>query len=633
MTRIQEQIDKSISLLYDYADKYDTSVQTIERLARLLRLETFVDKHAHSVNSSINNLPYQRLTIAGSLILLDVDFLEDSKILRVSLSLANHTSDENDGETEFASMISGMQPSKSGSRLDSSNAKDIENQMLAKTCTVESVLVGNEAEMINIVNVNFTKNDLSFLNSSLGTILYHNLELHKLGHFPRNLKHLSRMDTLSHGNVDLFLYFDNIVLILYLIYAIEMQAYQKLSPGERELQLFKHGFINSVGRAYLNSANELGIFVDFWKDFRFINYEIDTMIPKQVSAIGHSYTYSLEVRESSSKQNINYLSNLKDEIWKLLNQTYQFSYDGDSYLTNANNGNATVSIPSNRRNESWNLWIAFNIPVPVPAYLLEYLGFEDYETDETSNEKLSLNGKYSYTDGRNFEFVSNLPDNSVPFISAIRLNALSDLNTLVPIMRNTLVLRNIIDNFKLHLTEDLALENTPGAIADSNGNEFSPEYKAKLKQSLKLSTHVTDEELMALNALTGKKQDTLALDSFMRDYEENENGSGSDPLAMDVDDDVEVDVGLQDANETGIETQGRTNSVSTIYFLIDYIDLTNTNDISLMVYGDIGNELKLKISNGEIQKVTDGVTDDKLTKFVAILNLTENLHKALRLYL
>ncbi|KAG7193912.1 uncharacterized protein KQ657_005111 [Scheffersomyces spartinae] len=604
MTQIKDQIDQSIALLYDYADKYNTSVQMIQKLTQLLRLETFIDKHAHSVNSSIHKLPYQRLTIAGSLILLDIDFIEDSKILSVSLSLANHTSEENEGESEFGN--GGME----ASFKSSVGGENIEVQFFNKTCTVESVLVGNEQEMINIVNVNFAKNDASFLNSSLETILYNNLVEKKLGYFPRNLKHLSLMDTLSHENVDLFLYFDNILLIFYLIYAIELQQYQKKENSG--VYFFTKGYINSIGRATLNSANELGIFVDYWRDFRFINRQTELQ-PQSLAPRGQCYNYCLEVRDSNTT-NINYLSNLKDEIWKFSNQTFQFSFDGDSYLTNANNGNATVSIPSNGRNENWCLWVVFNYPVPIPAYLLEYLAFEDYQLESSNDEnEIRLNGKFNYVDGYKFEFISNLPELNVPFVKAIRLNALRDLNTLVPILRNTLVLRNVLDTFKQQqcITEDIHMDKD---TVDSNSIEFSPEYKAKLKQSLKLSSHVTDEELMALNALTSKKQEPLALDAFMRDYE-NDNGSAStnDPLTIDVED----------------ESDSLLNKVplsNTIYFLIDNIDLMGSNDISLQIYGDISQEVNFRISNGEFK--TD---DDKLNKFVATLNLTENLHKALAL--
>ena len=80
-------LDKSLQLLYNYSTNFQVSIELIQKLAQQLKLETFIDSLGFNLDDSKPGQKTQKLSIAGSSILLDIDFETDNKIVGLSLSV------------------------------------------------------------------------------------------------------------------------------------------------------------------------------------------------------------------------------------------------------------------------------------------------------------------------------------------------------------------------------------------------------------------------------------------------------------------------------------------------------------------------------------------------------------------
>ncbi|CAG87104.2 DEHA2D11000p [Debaryomyces hansenii CBS767] len=615
MSSFNDSLDDCLVTLYDYSSNFYINVELIQKLAQHLKLDTFVDKDAYShifePTKSSERVKFQRLSIAGSFILIDIDFTEINKIIKVSLSLANHIDETNGNIPNF----------------------DLKSH----------VTIGEKDEQGNmLVEIDSTENKLTFLTKgnqeaepSADDILLSSLQAEKLGKFPFNLKFLATLDRLSSTDEDLFLYLDKTAVILQTAYLLETK--------HNEDWLYTEGLYTSVGKISTNDpkSSQLGVFIDFWNDFRYINHEYTTS-DSSTLLMGNSYKGFLNIKASNSTQK-DYLLQNKESIWKLVGRDEVI----ESYKLAFNDGpqpkapsTATSSIKSsNKNNSNWILSLDLNYPVFVHLQVLEFLGITDYEKsnekiiDSDLFDKLNDSNEYNYNSGINKDSPSKLhitqqiSQEYIP-LTSVSLNSLTNLIQLIPLFRNYIVLANLLRT----LIKETA--SNPFIFVGINGvstraGEMSTETKNRLKASLKLPDDVTDEELMGLSAVSDNsafstaqinKPNTVDLTSFMND-------------------------GLSEVEKPPASIED-----SYISFSLDDIDYcSSTYDLLISIDGLLVNskdelvdfEVKFKISNGVMSKIKpddqedvnmddDNESIDKNEKFIKGLNVTEDIIKVLK---
>ena len=588
------ELDKSLQLLYAYSLNFQISVELIQRLAQQLKLETFIDNLGFQLQNSTNNTNVQKLTIAASSILLDLDFESDTKIVNLSLSI-------------------------NGS----------ENLQTGEPYTIHKDELG-----LTHVKLNCNNNRVTFLNKSSNSnktqveeILLSNLQGPKLGNFPANLQYLAIIDKFANHNPELFIYIETISFLLNTINQID-----------KELEDWQPEF-GILGNVKLNQDKKLGVVLDFWKDYRFINREYRLIKGTDEVLVGQNYELKLNVVDSTNQ--VDYLIDNQIQEWEIAHGKYKFEFentlkplvvDGDNF-------------------SAWALQLELNHSVYLPVFVLEYLGFLDYTTSE---EEQSLKDVFEkVNNGEEFEQVLNIDSNNVSFqfsnsipskfvnLKLVNINQLLDIPKIIPVLRNFIVLSNLIRTVINNKLTQVPIFNNKRrrssrllGIATSE-KELTEEAKQKLKESLKLPDDVTDEEILGLSAISEtanystiqpvNNKDEIDLDNFLQN-EPNGNGSTS---------------------TNNNEMEGIKFSDSQSYFLmrIEDIEFSNKGEVQLIFEGNVDAEeilIHFKISNGEIQIVPNGtsttntttttITSDDMetddtpsSKFIKGLNLTEDI--------
>lgn len=587
------ELDKSLQLLYAYSLNFQISVELIQRLAQQLKLETFIDNLGFQLQNSTNNTNVQKLTIAASSILLDLDFESDTKIVNLSLSI-------------------------NGS----------ENLQTGEPYTIHKDELG-----LTHVKLNCNNNRVTFLNKSSNSnktqveeILLSNLQGPKLGNFPANLQYLAIIDKFANHNPELFIYIETISFLLNTINQID-----------KELEDWQPEF-GIIGNVKLNQDKKLGVVLDFWKDYRFINREYRLIKGTDELLVGQNYELKLNVVDSTNQ--VDYLIDNQIQEWEIAHGKYKFEFentlkplvvDGDNF-------------------SAWALQLELNHSVYLPVFVLEYLGFLDYTTSE---EEQSLKDVFEkVNNGEEFEQVLNIDSNNVSFqfsnnipskfvnLKSVNINQLLDIPKIIPVLRNFIVLSNLIRTVINNKLTQVPIFNNKRrrssrllGIATSE-KELTEEAKQKLKESLKLPDDVTDEEILGLSAISEtanystiqpvNNKDEIDLDNFLQN-EPNGNGSTS---------------------SNNNEMEGIKFSDSQSYFLtrIEDIEFSNKGEVQLIFEGNVDAEeilIHFKISNGEIQIVPNGtsttnttttITSDDMetddtpsSKFIKGLNLTEDI--------
>lgn len=587
------ELDKSLQLLYAYSLNFQISVELIQRLAQQLKLETFIDNLGFQLQNSTNNTNVQKLTIAASSILLDLDFESDTKIVNLSLSI-------------------------NGS----------ENLQTGEPYTIHKDELG-----LTHVKLNCNNNRVTFLNKSSNSnktqveeILLSNLQGPKLGNFPANLQYLAIIDKFANHNPELFIYIETISFLLNTINQID-----------KELEDWQPEF-GILGNVKLNQDKKLGVVLDFWKDYRFINREYRLIKGTDELLVGQNYELKLNVVDSTNQ--VDYLIDNQIQEWEIAHGKYKFEFentlkplvvDGDNF-------------------SAWALQLELNHSVYLPVFVLEYLGFLDYTTSE---EEQSLKDVFEkVNNGEEFEQVLNIDSNNVSFqfsnnipskfvnLKSVNINQLLDIPKIIPVLRNFIVLSNLIRTVINNKLTQVPIFNNKRrrssrllGIATSE-KELTEEAKQKLKESLKLPDDVTDEEILGLSAISEtanystiqpvNNKDEIDLDNFLQN-ETNGNGSTS---------------------TNNNEMEGIKFSDSQSYFLmrIEDIEFSNKGEVQLIFEGNVDAEeilIHFKISNGEIQIVPNGtsttnttttITSDDMetddtpsSKFIKGLNLTEDI--------
>lgn len=565
-----DSLSEGLSLLYDYSARFRVSLDLVQKLAKHLKLDTFVDTEVHDAPS------IQRLSIAGSLLLVDIDFAE--RVTKVALSLGNHT------------------------LADVTLVRQIDPKVHAQSYTVSKTEDGTTT----VVGVDFGKSNLSFLKTRDGSvsvaesILLANLSGETLGNFSANLKYLASLDSISPPEGDLVVYLDNIALYLTALHAVEIET---LPNWEVEA-----GWTNRCGRVMLNDteAKLLGVIINFWHDTRTLNHA------QPAQPFGKLYSGVLSVEEASALP-IDYLKEAASETWELEQpdggfKNYKFTFDGDLHLHNQQ----SVTSGAGR---NWKLVFRVNHPVYMPKSVLDFLGVTDYEAAKGPLDDvyalLTENGDIEFTQKNEDTVTSQICvelHDRTPYVAvtAITLPKLSLLSLLVPALRNHIVLSSLVQG--LHENKEYTLSSR--ATTELN------ETNKKLKQSLKLSNEVTEEELIGLNTLSGASEylglqmlnTDSELDTFMKDE--------------DVVEEVE-------SKEQSVEPLQHDR----LTFSIDDIAYNSPDtELHISVEGQLQEPISgdFTIKNGVIRQTGDVAMDGATSRYIRALSLSEDILLAIQ---
>lgn len=631
-------LDKSLQLLYNYSSNFHVSIELIQKLAQQLKLETFIDSLGFNLDDSKpgvkTQIQTQKLSIAGSSILLDIDFETDNKI--VGLSLSVNASESIEQQNIIQREIDPDHKNTNGPSSSSHISIDIDE-------------LG-----IHHVKLNCNNNPISFLNKSsklndankthVEQILLRNLQkTSKLGNFPINLQRLATIDKFTNYNSDLFIYIESIALLFNTIFQIENQ----LNSNNWEIE---NGLSNSIGKVNINNEDRLGVSLDFWKDYRFINHEYEIIKNQSQNGIlvGNCYTIQVDVVEASKQ--IDYLLDNQVQEWDIFTNKYKFEFDSNSLKSLILDGDEFLA---------WSLQFKLNHSIYIPVYVLEYfslrsnnytLGTGDHDSrnvfgkiNEGESFEQSLNiDCNSNSISSSFQLINDIPGKFVP-LKSFQINKLVDISKLIPILRNFLVLINLCRTVIKSKLNQLPIFNSKGGRRRRRSSRFlgipttekelTEEFKLKLKESLKLPDDVTDEEILGLSAISETanystipptNKDDIDLESFLENEDNTNNNSGENDGQMN-DNDVDANV------NRGIEFPENGNN----YFLLklENIDLTSRGgDLQLAFEAQFKSQeiyIPFRISNGEIvpvQNNDDMETDDTLSsKFIKALNLTEDI--------
>lgn len=584
-------LNRSLSQLYAHSSTFPSTLDLIQRLAQQNRLETFIEQNDNN----------HRLTIAGSTILLELDF----------------------------------------------NNKLLSNVSLNSFNKINKIIYTSHDSLIKI--------DLSSGPSFLGpipiNIIKNNLSSPTLNHFPSNLHYLAQIDKNS-LNFDLFTFIENLALVFEVVNKLELSDNDtenlnsanlnsaslnsaglnsanteglrgenveftgeqsegfsaenligKLSgelvgeglksgklvgelSGEKDfgiepnlhagLSNLKNNskfdindddlmdidsesnnspiskYFTNFGKVILNdeNTNQLGLFLHYWQDFRFINHKSTTKFGKD-----HKILLSVE----PSLYTINYF---ELDLWNLLNGDYTFNYS---------QSNPIQSI----------IKLNFNYEIWLPKFLLKYYNY-NYDIKEIKDEIYQdlNNFKDIIKQFSNIEFKINQQSFEFLPIKSFELKRLSELPKILSFLRSFIILNNLITT-SLNSKEIKPRRN-------SRVGELSEDARKKLRDSLKLPDDVTDEELRGLNI--------------------NEN-------FMKPNDDIDTFMSQQ------LEKQ---KIIPYVKFTIVNFDF-ELNEINLYIEGFINEKIYIpfKISNGCI-------IDENNSKVVKALDMTEDIYSTVR---
>lgn len=581
MPTYNDSIKQSLRLLYECSPNFKISIDLIQKLAQFLKLETFIDTEILATPKGSVQLPAgsKRLSIAGSLILVDIDFSENDSVSKVSLSSGNHSPGTVDADVDLINAAS-------------------------------SYMVKESDTAIKII---FQQgNDLSFLKTRLSNstvaeaILLKNLSGDVMGNFPVNLKYLTNLDSISPLDGDLIVYLDNIALYLNAIHAVETS----LRPSDKWIG---HGWLSRFGKIHLNDVESLrlGVFLHFWKDSR----EMERLLLEEGKPFTGRVHKALLTIEESEKQSIDILKEASGQEWDLLTDKntlspYTFWFDNDTHLHNHQSVSG-FSI------QGWKLTVSLDYPVFIPSSLLELFGISNYNiaSDPENKEVFSLLEKNGFAlvsvgdSDKQYRVKFVVDDSSalVP-VKSFEIRKLSQLQKIIPSIRNFLVFAKFISSVMC----------APGATFESPTKESNDAAK-RLRDSLELSQGVTEKELLNLNSLNSAV--TMEYLMFNSDADlaslAKQEAQTPDPSAT-----------FEQGEEVGVDENSLT-------ICLNDVELTSSDcDLLFTVTGrPCGSEkiidAQFKISNGEITPISsseDVDMDSTATSgdFVAALSTAED---------
>lgn len=382
MTRV-EQLHHALQLLYDSSSRFRVSVDTIQRLAKHLTLDTFVDSEALAS-------PASRLSIAGQLLLLDVDFTADDRIENITLSLGSHSL--NVPETQ-----------------DSAQGADL-------SACLSGPMQEGAVDRYHVSLRNSGR--FSFFRSAAGvcaeSILRANLNGPFLGEFSSNLAYLATLDRLSPPEGDMISTMDHIALYLALVHhkETELDGRDDVITGSAAL----------CGAVLLNDEDlgRLGVFLKFWESNRTLGLDLGLRLLQPSK-------YLARLSAQSSATPTNYFKDTQTKSWNMNNKDIVLALDEPSL----------EAIKQNMLAQNWHLLVSLDTPVTLPKTLVEYLGLPSSpgRVPENITAESDADGRISFY----FEDTSELVR-----VKEFPLSSLHQLSKVVSALRNQITFSSLI---------------------------------------------------------------------------------------------------------------------------------------------------------------------------------------------
>lgn len=486
----EDALHASLRYLYNEASKFHVSIDIIVKLAKSLKLDTFVDAE--------ETPGVQRLSIAGSLLLLEIDFSGDHTVTKVSLSLGNHT-------LEIPAENAG-----GGKNIVSESFQNAVGTHPAAKSVVLSFLQQSTPSFLQTAQ--FCGEQGQNAVSVAENILLASLAGPTLGTFPENLKYLADIDRVSPPEADLIVYMDNLATYLSAIHHTETQ----ICRGDWQVS---NGFTSTFGEVLLNDerGKHVGVFLQFWQASRFLNRELG-----QQNGI---HTVLLAIEESKTHA-VDYVAEAAQKPWVLqdsLGNKNTYFFQGESDSAHLHGQQSVID------NAFWNLVLRFTQPVFLQKTILEYLGISEYESTQSyPHSELWKNtlqdGEICFkANGKDVVFLFEEPPQYV-CLRAVSLDNLHILESLMPVIRNQLVLTKLI--------ESVAGGNNTKYYRGIDTETVRKDHQ-KMRASLQISNDVPEEELLSLSTISNDYVGTQMLERELElgDLAKSESEAGDDTLA------------------------------------------------------------------------------------------------------
>lgn len=467
---MNDEILKSLLILYDKISNSQISIKLIKILAQYHKLETFIDDSGYTIslkdqNQDQDERKTRRLTIAGVSILIDIDHLKNDKVIRVLLSSDKHLMGKIKEKQNIEKRIEQCEM----------NIKSLIDK--------QGINVKNDVIVVQLTDQNnpfffFYENKENVFSSE--KILHDNLKCETLGNFPKNLKLLATLDRISSNDFNMFSYYEKIAFLLYTINLVE-----NLEIIKKET---KHNFIeeiigSTIGKVMFNSIDDqcLGILIYFWKDFREDFCFIQDRNKKETKDLKiYKITLGVEIIENKERFQKNYLLENHNMIWSLVGKNIEFQkYKFVFNDCNSNSKNKNENMCTMTNSANWSLTLDSSDSIFLPFCILEEFDFSLYYTEkikDNTNEifkKLNsgsdFNFKINFFNNNEKYFIITNKINDINFIpvKTVFLNHLNQLNYYFFILRNFIVLLDLYKNllkYKHFDTETTSIDN----VTDKN---------------------------------------------------------------------------------------------------------------------------------------------------------------------
>lgn len=574
MSSYNASLIESLQSLYEYLGNLRLSLEMVRKLAKHLNFDTYVDSDIKPLPSPLASLspaqnqdqsdrsdrldrPAKRLSIAGTNLLIDIDFSPSDTVTNVALSVGTLTPQMNR-----------VSPFSSSAELDASQF--IKGQTLVDEITTVALDFSDDATPSFLGRGNCVEAENILRLSLSGTYL---------GLFPHNLRYLSQLDQEPFSNGNLVTNLDRIARFLCAVHYQECQY----SGSDTDIS---EGWTSSFGKVLLNdfALNKMGIFLQFWKSLR----------PMLLAGIPCKTRKALLTLHSQSLLNP-YLENEKDNVWTLYNHLGQpklFKFDFSLLAS---------PLPSTT---AQGLVLSFDDPIYITKQILEYLDLlylipmhsSSTETMQALIESGTVYFKNEEDMNPDISFVFDDAASLVP-VHSINLHLLKQLNEIVPVLRNFLLFQELIesvDNSSVYqMSQDLV-------VIMLNKNN-------RLRNSLKLPGDVPNEELLALKTFSADYLNAPILQSTASLLDFSKQGSPRDGIDMQ---EVESSGSMSEDSVALASKKGLTISLQDIWYE------SRTMDLVISIQGNINQDCSIsqtfKMKNGIlllVEKKTNNDTD------------------------
>lgn len=552
-TNINAPLRESLQALYEYLGNLRLSLELIRKLAKHLKLDTYVDSDVQPIHPTQSGSkasgPLKRLSIAGTNLLLDIDFSDDHTVTAVALSVGSLT----------------PQSGQSSESEQTTSSNEIDAAQFVKSET--------DIDDVTTVRLDFTVNTASsFLGRSAcqeaEKILLNSLSGEYLGSFPQNLQYLSQLDQEQFTGAKLITSLDKIAWFLSAIH------YQECQMNEHVIEV-TDGWASRFGKVSLNdpALNKIGIFLQFWKSMGHLllaGVEGGKVHKALLCLLDHPGLLDSYIERE--KETIWQLQNVSDNAIKL----YKFDFDLP-----------TPVIPP--KTPSVGLTLQLDESIYINKQVLEYLDLlfaqTLYNTQCKALDTLVKSGSILFAENNSagpdilfsFEDASSL----IP-VNTINLHLLKQLADVIPVLRNFLTFRELLESVNVSSNYGVALAAS-----------ISAETNKKIRDRLKLLSDVPNEELLGFSAFSTDYLNAPILESTtsLQEFVKEESPRDGDSMVK--------------TDSSGEMSQ--TPIPKLLLFTVEDIWYESPNfDMTISVNGQISQETSIlkrfKIANGVLQE-------------------------------